>query len=250
MNGKFHLAREPADGCPMCRKRRQRKLPNSDPQRQHAQLLGVWAQGNKLLRRLDHHRLIAASARSHAEQWWHLAQRLEARGLWVRPLPLLAPILMVGWPKPDPTWVVLADPSQYPPSPAFEQTLWVRFGVGPAWETDADGRMSCRAELVERLGLGLWRGLVELLVAPTYRPLYASTVAVSLDILAAWVRVRPRLQTARPQDWPQLARLWRHRGVWLPQSPPGWARDYPWLQSDPDAHRVCWPILEDEDSAH
>ncbi len=199
-----------------------------DPQRQHAQLLTVWAQGNKMFRRWQHYRAQGFEQWREFEQWWNLARKITERGLLAQLFPGPSPVILAGGlGKNQDGWVALAAPEAYWPE-VFKRLVIIHQGQ-PAMEwTD---HFSVSMECAALFGLRQWNMLARLteLALSEKSTLWTSPHTV-LDVLSMLDHELGRLKPLCLEDLEPLSRLWRHRdqaqylGPWHPS-----AGRYNWL---------------------
>ncbi len=220
-----------------------------DPQRQHAQLLTVWAQGNKAFRRWQHHRAQDYAPWAEFEPWWNLARKLEEKGLVARMFPAPHPVILVSdvghhhnaW------FAVVSDAIRW--QDVFKHIVVIHPGSEAlAWDS---GRFTVSMACAARLGTKHWDVLRETPVAPDGLTRMAwAPLGVAIEILTL-LTLKPRGRKAWAlEDLESLAKLFRHRGQ--PQSVI--LKDptrYAWIKTLPtsDGQRYEWPG-QDEDIVH
>lgn len=208
-----------------------------DPQRQHAQLLGLWSQGSKLFRRLGHEGALKGPERTRLEALWNLARLLEERGFAVRlvPAPSLPLLLLAdggGW------WTLVPRSAEPGVVRAVRHPLGIDLEPGAPALAVQDGGVTLALSVWRRIGSRSLRGLLAM-AASASADLRVAAEEEALVLLAAFAEVGGRLAGAPSADWPLLARLWRHRGVAI-RADGGLAGTYPWLTRHGDG-RLCWP---------
>lgn len=250
MNGWRCGAREPtvATGCAG------NEGNNLDPQRQHAQLLTVWAQGNKIFRRWQHFRRDEYAPWSTFEMWWNLARRLTERGLVAQMFPGPGPIIVVGGlGRKQDQWLVLVTPEQYWPE-VFSHLVVVHLQTPAMTWSD---HISLSYDCAVRLGNRHWNVLLRLADKMAEdNGISWSSIHTAIDVLALIDREYGRLQPLCGKDLTPLAQLWRHRGV--PQVVSGWTPEpgrYSWLRPimTPKGPGYLWSnelARQDEDIVH
>lgn len=223
-----------------------------DPQRQHAQLLTVWAQGNKAFRRWQHYEPQGSAPWAQFEPWWNLARKLEERGLVARVFPAPQPVVLVsGLGRHQDAWcAVVADANPW--RDIFRHIVVIHPGPEAlAWDSE---RFSVSMACAARLGRTHWEVLAHEEESPPgsvhrkWEP-----IGVAIDILSL-LSAKPRLLRPRGlEDLEALAQLFRHRGhaqnVVLQQP-----TRYPWVKAltTRDGQRYEWPVAhgQDEDIVH
>lgn len=225
-----------------------------DPQRQHAQLLTVWAQGNKIFRRWQHFHREEYAPWSIFEVWWNLARRLTERGLVAQMFPGSEPVIVVGGlgNKQD-QWLVLVTPKQVWPE-VFSRVVVVQLETPAMTWSD---HISLSYDCAVRLGNRHWNVLLRL----THKmagdnSISWSSIHTAIDVLTLMDREYGRLQPLCGKDLAPLAQLWRHQGV--PQVIPGWTPEpgrYRWLRTvtTPKGIGYLWSkelARQDEDIVH
>lgn len=219
----------------------------SDPQRQYARLLNIWARAVKAHRRQIHNQ--GGAGESDRVRWLALAQSLSHRRIPLTFLPGSPTMAVIDGPMP----IVLVAASKA----RDQQAYWTWPVIGIDFQNSLAmrsefGMMQLSARLARRMGRGGWEALALAHHKLTREMIWTvQTDPVAIEVLAALqAQVLP---WEAPGDWPDLARLYRHRGQWLE----GFAHlvpRYPFLQEV--AGRVSWlrgsdPVdIEDEDSVH
>lgn len=224
-----------------------------DPQRQHAQLLTVWAQGNKAFRRWQHNRTHDYAPWAEFEPWWNLARKLEEKGLIARMFPAPHPVILVsGVGRHHDAWfAVVSDAILW--QDVFKQIVVIHPGhEALAWDS---GRFTVSMACAARLGTKHWEVLRETgegalygLQRTVWKPLGVAIEILTLLTLKSRGRQRWALE-----DLESLAKLFRHRGQ--PQHVT--LKDptrYAWIKTlpTPDGPRYQWPLAprQDEDIVH
>ncbi len=214
-----------------------------DPQRQYAQLLPLWAQGNKILRRQFNGVRNAA-----ALQAWQLGQSLASHDVAVLPLQL-QPVIFLLSGKEDGRGpgVVLVD-SEF----GHVHAAWFRRPIYLTWLREVQmsfaGTWTVSAEVARKFGPQQWRTLDAQMNRACGSGQWNSLADVQ-TVLAGLAHEPDRIGSAPAQDWLTLARLWRHRGIWQ-ESVGERLGGYPWICCDAVAGKCLWPIEKDEDSVH
>lgn len=205
-----------------------------DPQRQHAQLLGLWSQGSKLLRRFEYYggERESLAAVTH---WWNLARALQERNIAVLLLPVAPPLGLVGWGTGKHDWCTLVDVQRVADRPdpelyhhpmavnfADEASALIVRGEAPILSDRLLRRFSARslgavADLVQQMG-------------PS-DALEIGGVEAALVVVAAWSKAPDLMRRIRVEDWEAVAQFWRHRSSGRPISEILDGR-YPWLALD------------------
>ncbi len=210
-----------------------------DPQRQHAQLLGLWSQGSKLVRRLEHRGYGETLQLEFVERWWNIARQLSERGLTALVLPLRPPVLLVAYGFGKTRWVTLVDRAgveSFDPT-IYHHLLTVDFGEGPALYLGAE-RSVLSDQLLLRLSVKTLATMAELSERHS-RAVTVEAVPDALVVLAAWHHVPEAMARVDEEDWIPAATLWRHRGHGLDLH-----RDlverYPFLIARGDDGRQRW----------
>lgn len=208
-----------------------------DPQRQHAQLLGLWSQGSKLFRRLGQEGVLQGAERIRLEAVWNLARLLEERGLAVRLVPgPSGPLLLLandrGW------WTLVVRPAEPAVLRAVRRPLGIDLDPSAPALVIRGGEVTLALGVWRRIGANSLDGLASM-AAVAADSLRVASVDAALVLLAAFSAAGRRLQHAPSADWPELARLWRHRGVAI-HTDGRLAERYSWLEAD-DQGRLCWP---------
>jgi hypothetical protein len=211
-----------------------------DPQRQHAQLLGLWSQGSKLIRRLGHRGYGASFDLDRVERWWNVARRLSERGLAVQILPLEPPVVLVAWGKGKESWLTLVDATgiEAEDPTLYHRLLMVHFDEqAPALSFSGEGpRVAARTLL--RLSERTLRTLIRIGEESAQRVSVAD-LNDALVVLAAWQQEPRMMERAPGSDWIWLARLWRHRGSYL-RAPADLVDRYPELLVCDAQGRIGW----------
>ncbi len=223
-----------------------------DPQRQHAQLLAVWAQGNKAFRRWQHYRPLDYAPWGEFEPWWNLARKLEEKGLVARLFPAPNPVILVsGLGANAETWCAVVSDA-VPWREIFKQIVTIHRGPEAlAWNArEFTVSMACAA----RLGRAQWGVLAH---QEHFSGITGSmtweAVEEALNILTMLAKNRRRPAWWTLEDLEALARLWRHQGhpqkVVLEEP-----TRYPWVKivQTRDGQRYEWPSVhgQDEDIVH
>ncbi|MCY0880411.1 MAG: hypothetical protein OWS74_00290 [Firmicutes bacterium] len=207
----------------------------SDPQRQHAQLLALWAHGNKIIRRRQDLKLGKMDVPLEVWKW---GQTLSERGLFI--LPLAYAVLFAA----ETQWGVLVpwDQRRSTDPYVFQRMIYWDNSDLPALRVE-DGVLVLSHALGRRMGKTLW-DVAEKWWTPwqNYAPALwrIEEVPLALDWLAAWRDEPQRMHQAAWQDSVILARLWRHRGHFI--SVPEWAdaSPYAWIAAHPKRQRYGW----------
>lgn len=210
-----------------------------DPQRQHAQLRTLWAEGNKTLRRLDHYRRGQFPV-EQVELWWNLGRTLAERGLMVQALPVDAGTWLVGGRRSSGRsfWLTLVDAHAVLAADGHRHVVGIDFDPGaPAWRANA-GRHTLAARLARRMGEGLWAVIDRARGWPLDQEW--PDIDETLTMLAAIAQEPDRFNPGWQHDWSRLARLWRHRGVWQPMAQWRGPSGYHWIRYDPETGRHMW----------
>ncbi len=228
MNGRMPIAREPKRAGRMCRKRGK----TLDPQRQHAQLLGLWSQGSKALRRLNHFGYLNGASLTQTEHWWNLARRWEERGIVLRLLPVVPPAGLLMWGALTDEWSTLVEARELEryATAIYRHPLGIDFRPqASALTMTPDGPTILSLTLCQRLSASL----VHTTGALSRRPgvdLRLVNVDQALEVLAAWRHAGGAMSRVAPADWAAAARLWRHRGQAIVVSG-DLASRYPWIEA-------------------
>lgn len=211
MNGRIPPAREPKWGRPDV----QETGETLDPQRQHAQLLGLWSQGTKLVRRMQHRGYRDRLNLVQIQRWWDLARSLSERGLVVQILPLSSPVVFVGFAPGKQGWVSLVDVTGVDAIDAslYHRPIAIDFApAAPSLRLDGTGPILAEA-MVRKLSGKSLKALMDLVAVTGGRDTVTIDRAQDAEVvLAAWHFVPQMMRQARANDWVALARLWRHRG--------------------------------------
>ncbi|MCY0879268.1 MAG: hypothetical protein OWU84_10045 [Firmicutes bacterium] len=206
-----------------------------DPQRQYAQLLTLWSQGTKMLRRAQHHALPYSAA---WEWWWRLGRRLVERRMAVLPVPLNEPALLVGLSEGE--WFTLLSSATAPDVARIGRALIV-WRDGPAALAYQDERWCVRLDVASALGQRGWRTLVRWRPA---EPVTAATRAAAETVLGALDRYPALFGAISPDLWVTAAFLLRHPGQRLPSVAPLPAE---WGFRYDGATETAWWERQDED---
>lgn len=216
-----------------------------DPQRQHAQLRLLWAQGNKSIRRIRH--LDKPLGYQDLEKWWNLTRQLNERQIDVLPFPVDEQTALISWDEGK--WATVRGVSVAKPyDEAFRNLVYVDFSTD-AWALNGyQYPWVVSAALTRSMGRGLWSALSSLFLEPLQ--FGWQSPRDTLDILAALYRHPHVFAVDRVKDWLMLARLWRHRGTWQRISIEGkiFSQRYPWIEYNGLTSRAFWPA--DEDIVH
>lgn len=213
-----------------------------DPQRQYAQLLTLWAQGNKIVRR-------QTNGQPHAPSLavWQLGQSMVSHGVQVLPVCLDPAIILVSPAQEDALWCVLVDREFGVHNPSlFRRMLWLdrdrthALTVGPVW--------SVSMELARVLGVRQWITLCRWVTKDPGRAVLP-TKTDAITVLAGLAHHPTRIGKAPVEDWLGLSRLWRHQGTWQ-VAPITHPDAYSWLAWDRASNKYLWPssMTKDEDS--
>lgn len=223
-----------------------------DPQRQHAQLLTVWAQGNKAFRRWQHNRAHDYAPWAEFEPWWNLARKLEEKGLVARMFPAPGPVILVsgGGRRRDAWFALVSDAVLW--QDVFKHIVVIHPGQEALlWES---GQFTVSMACAARLGAAHWEVLRETAQAlEGLQRMVWEPIGVAIEILSLLTQKPPRRIPWDVEDLESLAKLFRHRGQ--PQQvalkDPG---RYVWIKTVPTANgqRYQWPLAlgQDEDIVH
>lgn len=232
MNGRRSTAREPGLDRPDV----QETGETLDPQRQHAQLLGLWSQGSKLVRRLEYRGYRDRLELNRAERWWNLARALSERGLVVQLLPLSPPVALVAFDSGKTGWVTLVDEAGAEVSdPAlYHRRLIVQAEDAPALMLGVGGpRLS---ELLLRRLSAKTLGTLMMLAEDCECRLAVGSVPDALVLLAAWRSAPEQMSRVEPGHWAAVAKLWRHRGQAI-ASATDFSTRYPFIIREADGRQ-------------
>ncbi len=205
-----------------------------DPQRQYAQLLTLWAQGNKIIRRQTNGQLDSTTLAT-----WQLAQSIASHGVAVLPVSLDPAIVLISPDQEGQVWGVLVDKGWGQNNARFfRHMLWLdrhsapALSVGPlAW--------SLSRELAVGLGIRQWLTLCRW-SEKRCDAVDFGTKSEATTVLAALAHQPLRMGKAPSQEWLGLSRLWRHQGTWQSVSILDPKR-YPWLVCDLPSNKYLWP---------
>ncbi len=204
-----------------------------DPQRQYAQLLSLWAQGNKIIRRQTNGQFDAPVLRI-----WQLGQSMASHGVNVLPISLDPAIVMISSDHQGVVWCVLVDKEWgQSHSDLFRRMLWLNKRTAPALSTGEVWSVSM--DLASRLGRSQWSTLCQW-IKKDVDVAEIDTESDAITVLAGLTHQPYRIGKASAQDWSGLSRLWRHQGTWQsvtlaePQS-------YAWLVWDLPSKKYLWP---------
>ncbi|PSR25319.1 MAG: hypothetical protein C7B47_12510 [Sulfobacillus thermosulfidooxidans] len=202
-----------------------------DPQRQYAQLLTLWAQGNKILRRQTN-----GQPDARVLQSWKLGQSVASHGIEVLPLSLEPTIFLLAPTPTDALWCVLVDRDYgMHNSQLFRRMLWLdhkeqpALHAGPIW--------SISENLAKKLGVIQWKILCQWMDKACDDVEWPENWQ-AITVLAGLSHQPQLIGQAPAQDWLGLSQLWRHQGTWQRVH---LQTDYPWLQYDPVLKKYLWP---------
>ncbi len=203
-----------------------------DPQRQHAQLLGLWSQGSKALRRLNHFGYLNRAAFAQTERWWNLARQWEERGVMVRLLPVVPPAGLLKWGSGTDEWSTVIDAGELDrySTAIYRHPLGIDFRPrADAVTMSADGPTIFAATLCRRLSASLVH-TAGMLSRRAGLDLRLVEVDHALEVLAAWRQVPRAMARVAPEDWAAAAHLWRHRSQAMVVAG-DLASRYPWIEA-------------------
>ncbi|AUW92896.1 hypothetical protein BXT84_02140 [Sulfobacillus thermotolerans] len=209
-----------------------------DPQRQYAQLLALWAQGNKVLRRQFN-----GQAHTRSLEAWQLGQSIASHGIGVLPMQL-NPVIFFIADDPDDVnaWCVLVDETLNSQREWFRRPIWL------SWDNrwQYNGTWTLPAAFMARLGKRQWQTLRQYVEGHADSVVWHTHGDVQ-DVLAGLRHEPRRIGQAPAALWLPLAQLWRHRGSWR-QVALDPTDHLPWLEYDANTDKFLWPRTKDEDS--
>lgn len=169
-------------------------------------------------------------------EWLALASTLTSRRIPVTFLPATPVTLAVAA---GPRTMLLLVPDS---DVASERGLWTWPLVGVTWRPEAPAirvsgqEVTVTASLARRLGTAAWTGVAAQAGRWPADGLSVMSTDGAIEVLAALAV--GALPPSLGADWPELARLYRHRGQWL-VAPFRLASRYGWLVERDG--RVQWP---------
>ncbi len=213
-----------------------------DPQRQYAQLLTLWSQGSKMLRRA---RQLEGRRDPEWDAWWRLGRRLAERQLIVLPVPGSEPILAVST---DRYWFTLSPVALRRVGTTGHHSIAVT-PIGDeeaalAWSPEG---WTVRMDTALRLGEKGWNTLCQWPGCSTGLPWSVDDVDQALTLLGALNR-HPGLMSRIPrQHWAVASQMLRHPLHPVPCSSP--LPEALGFRYSPDRQTAWWEP-QDEDSVH
>lgn len=205
-----------------------------DPQRQYAQLLPLWAQGNKILRRKWNGQLHARELEA-----WQLGQSLASHKMGILPMRLDPILFLVADHPEDPSaWFLLAGEDLGPGEAQwFRRAVYLRWGPDSVWRYSQTWTVP--AHDARHLGPGQWRTMREWIGRGRGAAEWPSGTQPQ-DVLAGLSHEPLRIGQEPVSLWLALSQLWRHRGTWC-QAAQLQPADYPWLRYDSGSGKFLWP---------
>ena len=210
-----------------------------DPQRQYAQLLTLWSQGSKMLRRAQQ---LEGQRDPEWDAWWRLGRRLVERQLTVLPVPGSGPILAVSTQR---YWFTLSSARLRKVGTAGHHSIAVaEAGTALSWSPEG---WTVRMDTALRLGEKGWNTLCRWPGSLMGPPWTVDDVDQAVTLLGALDR-QPGLMSRIPmQQWAIAAHMLRHPLHPVPCSAP--LPEALGFRYSPERQTAWWEP-QDEDSVH